>query len=119
MKKRDYLGVANNLKVLVYLSYSEKKANYMQMNSTKVSKKCASTPKYLSPNQLTLAGFETPFAQKLTSENRWVKMAQAIPWDKIVGHYDNLFKSVFLFLPEFLGLPAGQGADAGLLGPGG
>jgi len=65
----------------------------MQMNSTKVSKKCASTPKYLSPNQLTLAGFETPFAQKLTSENRWVKMAQAIPWDKIVGHYDNLFKS--------------------------
>jgi hypothetical protein len=65
----------------------------MQAKLSKVSKKCASTPKYISPNQLTLAGFETPFAQKLTTENRWVKMANAIPWDKIVGHYDNLFKS--------------------------
>ena len=65
----------------------------MQTKTSKVSKKCASTPKYISPNQLTLAGFETPFAQKLTAENRWIKMADAIPWDKIVGHYDNLFKS--------------------------
>jgi hypothetical protein len=65
----------------------------MQGKYSKVVKKCASTPKYVSPNQLTLAGFETPFEQKLTSENRWVKMAHAIPWDKIVGHYDNLFKS--------------------------
>ena len=65
----------------------------MQTKTFKVSKKCASTPKYISPNQLTLAGFETPFAQKLTSNNRWIKMADAIPWDKIVGHYDNLFKS--------------------------
>ena len=65
----------------------------MQTKTFKVSKKCASTPKYISPNQLTLAGFETPFAQKLTSNNRWIKMADAIPWDKIVVHYDNLFKS--------------------------
>ena len=65
----------------------------MQGKTTKVVKKPASTPKYVSPNQLTLAGFETPFAQKLTTENRWVIMAHAIPWDKIVGHYDNLFKS--------------------------
>jgi hypothetical protein len=65
----------------------------MQTKTSKVSKKRASTPKYISPNQLTLGGFETPFEQKLTSENRWIKMAHAIPWDKIVGHYDNLFKS--------------------------
>ena len=65
----------------------------MQTKTFKVSKKCASTPKYISPNQLTLAGFETPFAQKLTFNNRWIKMADAIPWDKIVGHYDNVFKS--------------------------
>jgi hypothetical protein len=66
----------------------------MQTKTSKVSKKRASTPKYISPNQLVLAGFETPFAQKLTSENRWIKMSQAIPWDKIVGLYDNLFKSL-------------------------
>lgn len=65
----------------------------MQAKSTNSSKKRASTPKYVSPNQLTLVGFETPFVQKLTTENRWVKMAQTIPWDKIVGHYDNLFNS--------------------------
>ena len=65
----------------------------MQTKTFKVSKKCASTPKYISQNQLTLAGFETPFAQKLICKNRWIKMADAIPWDKIIGHYDNLFKS--------------------------
>ena len=66
----------------------------MQGKSAKAIRKRASTPQYVSPNQLTLSGFETPFYQKLTSHNRWVKMAQAIPWDKIVGHYDNLFKSI-------------------------
>lgn len=65
----------------------------MQGKSLKASKKLASTPRYVSPNQLTLAGFETPFVQKLTTENRWVKMARAIAWDQIVGHYDNLFQS--------------------------
>ena len=49
--------------------------------------------KYISPNQLILTGFETPFAQKLTSNNRWIKMVDAILWDKIVVHYDNLFNS--------------------------
>lgn len=65
----------------------------MQGKPLKASKKLASTPRYVSPNQLTLAGFETPFVQKLTTENRWVKMADAIPWDLIVSHYDNLFQS--------------------------
>jgi hypothetical protein len=59
----------------------------------KTIKKGASTPKYVSPNQLTLCGFETPFAQALTTENRWVKLSEQIPWDKIVGKYDLQFKS--------------------------
>ena len=65
----------------------------MQTKTSKVSKKRASTPQYISHNQLTLGGFESPFEQKLTSENRWVKISHAIPRNKIVGHYDNLFKS--------------------------
>lgn len=44
-------------------------------NRIKASRKLAATPKYISPNQLTLAGFETPFAQQLTKNNRWVKLA--------------------------------------------
>jgi len=63
------------------------------MNLSKIKKKGASTPKYVSPNQLTLCGFETPFSQHLTSENRWVKLSKLIPWDKIVGRYDLQFKS--------------------------
>ena len=65
----------------------------MQAKATKGTKKGAATPHYISPNQLTLLGFETPFEQKLTTENRWVKMANALPWDSIVVHYDRLFSS--------------------------
>jgi hypothetical protein len=63
----------------------------MQAKLSKRVKKSASTPHYISPNQLTLLGFETPFEQQLTTENRWVKMAKAIPWDSIVVYYDKLF----------------------------
>jgi hypothetical protein len=65
----------------------------MQGKSNKSPKKLAAKPSYISPNQLTLAGFETPFVNQLNKDNRWVKMAQAIPWDKIVPHYDQLFSS--------------------------
>jgi transposase, IS5 family len=65
----------------------------MQGKAIKAIRKRASTPQYVSPNQLILSGFETPFAQSLTTENRWVKMSQAIPWDKIVKPYDNMFGS--------------------------
>lgn len=65
----------------------------MQGKQSKPTKKRASTPRYISPNQLTLAGFETPFEQQLTTENRWVKMAKAIPWDSIVVYYDHLFSA--------------------------
>jgi hypothetical protein len=65
----------------------------MQGKSDKRPKKLAVKPSYISPNQLTLAGFETPFEQQLNKDNRWVKMAQAIPWDKIVPFYDHLFGS--------------------------
>ena len=62
----------------------------MQAKLIKRVKKCASTPRYISPNQLTLVGFETPFEQQLTTENRWVKMVKVIPWDSIVVFYDRL-----------------------------
>lgn len=43
--------------------------------------------------RITLVGFERPFDQKLTTENRWVNMAKLIPWDAIVVHYERLFSS--------------------------
>jgi hypothetical protein len=65
----------------------------MQGKNNKWSKKLAERPSYISPNQLTLSGFETPFVQQLNKDNRWVRMAQAIPWDKIVPYYNGLFSS--------------------------
>jgi len=65
----------------------------MQGKSRGSSKNRAFTPAYLSPTQLTIEGFETPFEQKLLADNRWVKLAQKIPWDAIVNAYDKLFRS--------------------------
>jgi hypothetical protein len=62
--------------------------------SLKSSRKRAVTSTYVSPNQLTLCGFETPFEQQLTSTNRWVKLSKKIPWDKIVREYDSLFHAI-------------------------
>ena len=50
-------------------------------------KKHALVPKYVSPNQLVLAGFESPFETKLNPSNRWVVLANLIPWDDICNLY--------------------------------
>ena len=64
-----------------------------QEKPIKSSRRLASSLKYISPNQLTFDGFETPFEQKLTKDNRWVKLSYLIPWDQIVGLYDKQFTS--------------------------
>ena len=53
----------------------------------KALKKRAPTPKYVSPTQLLLDGFQTPFDQTLNPENRWVVLAHLIPWDEICNMY--------------------------------
>ncbi len=53
----------------------------------KTHKKLAPTPKYVSPAQLSLEGFETPFERSLNPENRWVMLARLIPWDEICNIY--------------------------------
>ena len=75
------------------MSCRSNKTFEMQDKPIKAVKKRAATPQYVSPNQLILLGFDTPFDQKLYKGNRWVKMAQSIPWDSIVPYYDKLFRS--------------------------
>ena len=53
----------------------------------RVHKKRAPVPKYVSPSQLTLEGFESPFERTLNPKNRWVVLAGLIPWDEISGIY--------------------------------
>ena len=54
---------------------------------SKAYKKLAPSPKYVSPAQLTLDGFETPFERSLNPQNRWVVLARLIPWDEICNIY--------------------------------
>lgn len=62
-------------------------------NAIKSSRRLVAKQKYVSPNQLTLPGFETPFEQALTTENRWVKLSSLIPWDSVVNLYNKQFYS--------------------------
>jgi hypothetical protein len=43
--------------------------------------------RYRSQKQLTLAGFSSPFRTTLDPENRWVKLADLIPWDDLARAY--------------------------------
>ena len=43
--------------------------------------------KYTPSNQLTLEGFKHPFYKQLKPDNRWVKLAEVIPWDELAGIY--------------------------------
>jgi hypothetical protein len=62
-----------------------------QEKPIKSNRRLASTQKYISPNQLTLDGFETPFEHQLTIENRWVKLAKLLPWDSVISLYNKQF----------------------------
>ncbi len=43
--------------------------------------------RYRSQKQLTLAGFSSPFRTMLDPQNRWVKLAELIPWDDLARAY--------------------------------
>jgi transposase, IS5 family len=59
----------------------------VQGKMAKAQKSRASKAVYVSPNQLELVGFESPFTKYLDPGNRWVKLAKQIPWDKIANVY--------------------------------
>lgn len=59
----------------------------MQGNMQKGLKRRASAPTFVSPSQLVLSGFESPFSQQLRQTNRWVVLAGKIPWDDICNIY--------------------------------
>ena len=53
----------------------------------KVFKKRAPSPSYLSPAQLTMDCFQTPFEQQLNPTNRWVVLSRLMPWDEVCNLY--------------------------------
>lgn len=59
----------------------------------KAQKNRASKQKYVSPAQLTLTGFETPFARNLKTDNRWVILSRQIPWDDLTSVYQTQLRN--------------------------
>ena len=46
-----------------------------------------------SNGQISLSDFQQPMGMHLREDNRWVRKAQIIPWDKIEARYADLFPS--------------------------
>ena len=44
-------------------------------------------------NQQTIEDFILPFEGKLKADNRWVEMAEIVPWDEIEQEYAKLFEN--------------------------
>lgn len=44
--------------------------------------------RYQSQQQLSFEEFRTPFEINLTRENRWVKLAESLPWDRLAAVYN-------------------------------
>ena len=42
---------------------------------------------YKNSKQQTLTGFESPFETQLNNENRWVKLSEVVPWDRLEEGY--------------------------------
>jgi len=59
----------------------------VQIFMKKSVKKHAPSPIYTSPNQLAIAGFESPFSTHLDKNNRWVILSKLIPWDELCNTY--------------------------------
>jgi hypothetical protein len=43
--------------------------------------------KYTPSSQLSLENFKHPFHQQLDPDNRWVQLAELVPWDELAGIY--------------------------------
>lgn len=50
-------------------------------------KPCTKMIQYQSSNQLSIEEFQTPFEMNMVKNNRWVIMAQHIPWDELASVY--------------------------------
>ena len=55
--------------------------------------------KFSRNSQITFSDFNQPLGMKMNANNRWVKKAEMIPWDKIEEKYSKLF-------PSKTGMPA-------------
>src|SRR3982751_1250229 len=75
------------MKCSIYNSFTILSTIKVQRKMAKAVKTRASKQAYISPLQPPLPGFESPFSKHLNPLNRWIILADKIPWDELVGVY--------------------------------
>jgi hypothetical protein len=55
-----------------------------------------------SKEQLKFEDFYTPFGGHLRKNNRWVKLAELIPWEELEDKYERLFLFLLSIYQVFL-----------------
>ena len=83
------------MKFFTVVGFVEIWINQVQANMAKASKSRASKCQYVSPFQLPIQGFETPFSKSLDANNRWVILARKIPWDNLANIYSKQLNNDF------------------------
>jgi len=61
--------------------------DYLQVFGILWSENRADMIRYKSTRQMSIEEFKTPFQVKLDKENRWVKLGNSLPWDRLAGIY--------------------------------
>jgi len=61
--------------------------DYLQVFDILWSENLADMIRYKSNSQMSIEEFKTPFQIKLDKENRWVKLGNFLPWDRLAGIY--------------------------------
>jgi len=61
--------------------------DYLQVFCIFWSENHAYMIRYKSTKQMSIEEFKTPFQIKLDKQNRWVKLGNSLPWDKLAGIY--------------------------------
>ncbi len=51
--------------------------------------------RYIPENQLSIEAFKAPFQNSLSTDNRWVKLSEIVPWDKFAHRYISMMNSGF------------------------
>ena len=53
-------------------------------------------------HQLSFEDFFLPFGGKLSGDNRWIKLAELIPWDDLEDDYASQFCKVYRYAEDFV-----------------
>lgn len=56
-----------------------------------------------NPHQLKFQNFYLPFGGEFNNDNRWVILADQIPWQRVEQAYSELFMKMKVVRPRLLG----------------